>query len=103
MSTYLVHHGVKGRCWGIRRYENPDGTLTEAGKRRYSKTTVSSEESKKEGWHDADKLMRIKGLSKERRNERKALKEKYRRGARKIRFIKKHIKDACSSIDSMLL
>lgn len=37
MSTYgyLAHHGVKGMRWGVRNYQNPDGTLTEAGKRRY--------------------------------------------------------------------
>lgn len=31
----LSHHGIKGQRWGIRRYQNPDGTLTEAGKARY--------------------------------------------------------------------
>lgn len=35
MSLYLCHHGVKGQKWGIRRYQNPDGTLTEAGKKHY--------------------------------------------------------------------
>lgn len=33
--TYLEHHGILGMHWGIRRYQNPDGTLTEAGKKRY--------------------------------------------------------------------
>ena len=32
----LAHFGIKGMKWGIRRYQNPDGTLTEEGKRRYS-------------------------------------------------------------------
>lgn len=34
METYLVHHGILGQRWGIRRYQNPDGTLTAEGKRR---------------------------------------------------------------------
>lgn len=36
-KAYLEHFGIKGMRWGIRRYENYDGTLTEAGKRRYRK------------------------------------------------------------------
>lgn len=33
-NTELYHHGILGQKWGIRRYQNPDGTLTEEGKRR---------------------------------------------------------------------
>lgn len=32
---YLAHHGVKGQKWGVRKYQNPDGSLTEEGKRHY--------------------------------------------------------------------
>lgn len=35
MEGYLQHHGIKGQKWGIRRYQNDDGTLTEAGKKHY--------------------------------------------------------------------
>lgn len=31
----LYHHGIKGMKWGVRRYQNPDGTLTAAGKKKY--------------------------------------------------------------------
>lgn len=31
----LYHWGIKGMKWGVRRYQNPDGTLTAAGKKKY--------------------------------------------------------------------
>ena len=33
-NSYLQHYGVKGMKWGVRRYQNADGTLTAAGKKR---------------------------------------------------------------------
>lgn len=36
-DEYLMHHGVKGMKWGIRRYRNYDGTLTNKGKKRLAK------------------------------------------------------------------
>lgn len=35
MVNELYHHGILGQRWGIRRFQNKDGTLTKAGKRRY--------------------------------------------------------------------
>ena len=36
LSEYAIaHHGIKGQKWGIRRYQNEDGSLTEDGKKRY--------------------------------------------------------------------
>ena len=34
MNSELYHHGIHGMHWGIRRYQNEDGTLTPAGRRR---------------------------------------------------------------------
>jgi hypothetical protein len=36
-ELYIYHHGVKGQKWGVRRYQNEDGTLTSAGKARSKK------------------------------------------------------------------
>ena len=33
MSEFY-HHGIKGQKWGVRRYQNKDGTLTSAGRKR---------------------------------------------------------------------
>lgn len=35
VSSELYHHGIKGQRWGVRRYQNPDGSLTDEGRRRY--------------------------------------------------------------------
>ena len=35
-ESELTHHGIKGQKWGVRRYQNPDGSLTSAGQARYT-------------------------------------------------------------------
>ena len=46
-EEYLAHHGTKGQRWGVRRFQNPDGSLTAAGKLRYSAGNVGRSISKK--------------------------------------------------------
>ena len=36
-DSYLEHHGIKGQRWGVRRFQNPDGTLTDKGRKHYQK------------------------------------------------------------------
>lgn len=37
--TYLVHHGIKGQKWGVRRFQYDDGSRTPSGKQRYGNTS----------------------------------------------------------------
>ena len=39
-DSELRHYGIKGMRWGIRRYQNPDGSLTPAGRKRLEKVDI---------------------------------------------------------------
>lgn len=73
----LQHAGIKGMKWGVRRYQNKDGTLTDAGKKRYNKNMsddarVASELKKK-------KVSELSNSELKKLNERKRLEQEYSR------------------------
>lgn len=47
MNNELYHWGVKGMKWGVRRYQNKDGTLTDAGQKRYARDQRENSGKKK--------------------------------------------------------
>ena len=48
----LYHHGVLGQKWGVRRYQNADGSLTAAGRKRYLNDDGSLKPNKKINYRD---------------------------------------------------
>lgn len=44
----LCHWGIKGMKWGVRRYQNSDGSLTDAGKKRYDRDVRENKAKKKD-------------------------------------------------------
>lgn len=54
MNDYIEHHGVKGQRWGVRKYVDENGKLTDIGKKKYAekereqKAKIESKKSKQE-------------------------------------------------------
>lgn len=85
-KNYLAHFGIKGMKWGRRRYENYDGTLTEAGRRRYgSQKIYDSKKRVKQARKNIYKTVRdqgpagiIRGLNKDSKEYRDQVKARNR-------------------------
>ena len=108
-QDFLCHYGIKGMKWGIRRYENPDGTLTPEGLKRYGskkgiKKAIKKEMKKSDALSDAVLARREavayanKLSEKENAKYEKKRKEKYRirseAAKRNVEFQKKQLEDA---------
>jgi len=57
-NDYLAHHGIKGQKWGVRRFENYDGTLTAAGKERYYGSNKSGKALEREVYRHINEIER---------------------------------------------
>ena len=72
-DDYLEHHGIRGQKWGLRRFQNKDGSLTPKGKKRYedspseNKTSnpknPTSNEPEKKGLSDKQKKALVTGAA----------------------------------------
>lgn len=55
LSKVIYHWGIKGMKWGVRRYQNSDGSLTPAGKKRYSDSPSSTTSPSKKKFTSSQK------------------------------------------------
>lgn len=56
-TNYLVHHGIEGQKWGVRRFQNRDGSLTEEGRKRYGYSSEMS--SVKDAYRNKQRAYRV--------------------------------------------
>ena len=63
MENELAHWGIKGMRWGVRRYQNKDGSLTPKGKERYDKSSEEYEARKQKAIKSgsATEVLKFKG------------------------------------------
>ena len=83
-ESELYHYGIKGQKWGIRRYQNYDGSYTKAGMKRYN-SAVDTYEKKHAEYKDAKKSG-IKG------DALKLKKAKVKEAKREVKKHYKHLK-----------
>lgn len=71
----LEHHGIKGQKWGVRRYQNKDGSRTALGKKRESSPDAKEKETRKA---DVKKRRTMSDADLKKRVERMKLEKEYK-------------------------
>ena len=74
-NNEIYHHGVLGMKWGVRRYQNKDGTLTSAGKKRYRDSNNYHEDYKKA--HDSKSVKTMSDAELRNRLNRLQMEQQY--------------------------
>lgn len=64
MYDTLMHHGIRGMKWGIRRYQNKDGSLTSAGRRRQRNNPFFIKKSKAKKQKESNNKKQTKNITK---------------------------------------
>lgn len=75
----LYHAGIKGMRWGVRRFQNPDGTLTAAGKKRQAKEASKSDDHVEASRIKKKKISEMSNSELKKLNERTRLEQEYSR------------------------
>lgn len=76
VNNELQHHGVKGQKWGVRRFQNADGSLTNEGRRRYSNDDFKNAKKKiDKGKEVVDVATKAKKKAVEKQHEQKIKKD----------------------------
>ena len=69
---YLEHHGILGQKWGVRRYQNKDGSYTSLGARRYAKAAQrDADDLRKHGYtKEADAVQKVADKNRAKANKK---------------------------------
>ena len=98
----LTHHGVKGQRWGVRRYQNADGSLTTAGKKRRAAEDKKEEENSESKFRQGfNKYRSMTGLSAAQRAREQLAKQKEsaKEDLEKLKNSKDNLKNKISEMD----
>lgn len=93
MNDSLQHHGILGQKWGVRRYQNADGSLTAAGRRRYHKEIKKMDRQLDRSIRTDDKIYDL------RNRNRNKLSDKYDQKIERAKSSKKEKDEALALFD----